>query len=177
VVQGAEPGAPGSKALAMVVGVDATDADAILFLDADCIGLSVGHVDRLCEPYVSGTGIMSVGLFDYGPRLNPIVRRLPTLSGQRLLPRWIFESVPRSKLDGYTIELRLDEVVADARLGTVVRTMTGVHHRTKRQKLGTIAGLRASWRMAGALVGLVRPLGTFSPGTYVRYLRDLTVLE
>jgi glycosyltransferase involved in cell wall biosynthesis len=175
VVVRTEPGAPGSKALAMAAGVAATDARSVLFLDADCVGLSVGHLDRICEPYVAGVATMSIGLFDYG-WLNPLVRRLPPLSGERVVPRWVFESVPPSKLDGYTVEVRLNEVVCEGRLGTVVRTMAGVHHRTKREKLGTVAGLAATWHMYRALLGLVRPVGDVRLRTYLQYLRDLTVL-
>jgi glycosyltransferase involved in cell wall biosynthesis len=176
VVARTEPGAPGSKALAMAAGVAATDARSILFLDADCVGLTVGHLDRICEPYVAGVATMSIGLFDYGRRLNPLVRHLPPLSGERVLPRWVFESIPPVKLDGYTVEVRLNEVVCEGRLGTVVHTMPGVHHRTKREKLGTVAGLAATWHMYRALLGLVRPVGDIRLRTYLQYLRDLTVL-
>jgi glycosyltransferase involved in cell wall biosynthesis len=168
------PGGRGSKAEAMASGVAASDADAILFVDADCTGLTAGHLDGICEPFVSGRADMSVGAFDYGPFWNPQVRRWPPLSGERVVPRWIFEAVPREKLDGYTIEVRLNEVVAEAHLRTTVRTMQGVSHRTKRDKLGRAEGIRQTWRMYRSLLALPVTGGVRSR-TYWFYLRGLTV--
>ena len=148
------PGGIGSKAQAMAMGVSASDADAILFVD--------GRAD------------MSIGAFDYGPFWNPQVRRWPPLSGERIVGRELFEAIPSDKLDGYTIEVRLNEVVAERRLRTSVRTMKGVSHRTKRDKLGRIEGIRQTWHMYRSLLAL--PLtGGVRKRTYLFYLRGLTV--
>ncbi len=164
----------GSKALAMAMGVAASDAPALLFVDADCTGLTAAHLDDICEPFVAGRADMSVGAFDYGRFWNPQVRRWPPLSGERVVHRWVFEGVPPDKLDGYTIEVRLNEVVAEGRLRTSIRTMPGVFHRTKRDKLGRREGLRQTWQMYRALLAL--PLGGgVRWRTYWFYLRGLTV--
>jgi len=47
-----EPDEGGSKAHAMEAGVDATDADAFLFVDADCLDLTAAHLDEICERLV-----------------------------------------------------------------------------------------------------------------------------
>ncbi|MBW3580422.1 MAG: glycosyltransferase [Actinobacteria bacterium] len=167
----------GSKALAMALGVAASDADAILFVDADCTGLSAGHLDAVCQPYVEGRVTMSIGFFDYGPFWNWVVLRCPPLSGERVVPRWVFEAVPASKLDGYTIEVRLNEVICEGRLRTTVRTMAGVQHRTKRAKVGRREGLRQTWRMYRSLLALLRPVGDIRWRTYWFYLRGLTIAE
>ncbi len=167
----------GSKALAMALGVAASDADAILFVDADCTGLTAGHLDAVCEPYVEGRATMSIGFFDYGRFWNWIVVRCPPLSGERVVPRWVFEAVPASKLDGYTIEVRLNEVICEGRLRTTVRTMAGVQHRTKRAKVGRREGLRQTWRMYRSLLALLRPVGDIRWRTYWFYLRGLTIAE
>ena len=77
---------------------------------------------------------------------NPLVLRWPPLTGERILPRWVLEAIPPQKLDGYTIEMRINEVVAERRLPTVARTMRGVHHRTKRDKHGRTGGRAADLR-------------------------------
>ena len=173
VVRRAGPG--GSKALAMAAGVAASDADAILFVDADCIGLTGAHLDAVCRPFVEGGAAMSIGFFDYGRFWNWVVLRCPPLSGERIVPRWVFEAVPPHKLDGYTVEVRLNEVVCETRLSTTVRTMAGVRHRTKRAKLGRREGLCQTWRMYRALVSLLLPVGDIRWRTYWFYLRGLTV--
>jgi glycosyltransferase involved in cell wall biosynthesis len=168
------PGGTGSKAQAMALGVSASDAEAILFVDADCTGLTSDHLDAICEPFVAGRADMSIGAFDYGRFWNPQVRRWPPLSGERIVRRELFDSIPPEHLDGYTIEVRLNEVVAERRLRTVVRTMKGVSHRTKRDKLGRLEGIRQTWRMYKALLAL--PLtGGVRKRTYFFYLRGLTV--
>jgi glycosyltransferase involved in cell wall biosynthesis len=161
----------GSKAHAMEAGVAGSDAEAILFVDADLLGLTSTHLDAICEPFVAGRAVMSLGTFDYGP-WNPLVLRLPPTTGERVVPRWVFEAVPPSKLAGYTIEVFLNEVVTEARLPCTVRVMRGVTHRTKREKFGPVEGWRRTWRMFWQLVGLARVVRA---RTYWFYLRGLTI--
>ena len=77
----------GSKAHAMDDGVALSDAEAILFVDADCIGLQFAHLDAICRPFVEGRAVMSLGAFDYGRFWNPLVLRWPPLTGERIVPR------------------------------------------------------------------------------------------
>ena len=163
----------GSKAGAMEAGVAATDADAILFCDADCVGLTAADLDDVCRPFVEGRAAMSVGWFDYG-LLNPLVLRLPPTSGERVVPRWVWDAVRAEKRIGYSVEIMINEVIAEGRLPTSVRIMHGVGHRTKRDKLGLRKGYRETWRMFWHLVGL--PFrGVVRWRTYWFYLRALTV--
>jgi len=165
----------GSKAHAMELGVAATDAAAILFCDADCVGLTAAHLDDICRPVLEGRAAMSVGWFDYG-LLNPLVLRLPPTSGERVVYRWVWDAVRPGKRAGYSIEIMINEVIAEGRLPTSVRIMPGVAHRTKRDKLGLRRGYRETWRMFWHLVGL--PFrGVVRWRTYWFYLRELTVEE
>lgn len=161
----------GSKALAMEAGVELSDADAILFVDADLLGLASGHLDDICRPYVEGRATMSLGIFDYGA-WNPLVLRFPPTSGERIVPRWVFEAVPPRKRDGYLIEIMLNEVVTEARMPCSARVMTGVTHRTKREKFGRSQGYRRTWRMFRELWAL---WGVCRKRTYWFYLKDLTI--
>jgi glycosyltransferase involved in cell wall biosynthesis len=168
-------GSPGSKAHAMRAGVDASDADAILFVDADCTGLTSAHLDEIIEPVVDGRAALSLGTFDYGPVLNPIVRRFPPLTGERCVPRELFDAIAPEKLDGYTIEIRINEVVCERRLPVVLRTMDGVFHRTKRDKFGRIEGVKRTLGMFRDLARQLQPFGDIRLRTYWFYLRNLTV--
>jgi glycosyltransferase involved in cell wall biosynthesis len=166
-----DPG--GSKAHAMEAGVAASDADAILFVDADCLGLTSLHLSDICRPFVEGRAVMSLGTFDYGI-WNPLVLRMPHTTGERVIPRWVFEAIPPDKLDGYTIETVINEVVASRHLQTSVRVMRGVTHRTKRDKFGLVKGWQLTWKMFWALARL--PLrGVVRGRYYLNYLRSLTV--
>ncbi|HEX6476877.1 MAG TPA: glycosyltransferase [Acidimicrobiales bacterium] len=165
--------AGGSKAHAMEAGVAASDAPAVLFVDADLLGLTDDHLNQVCRPFLDGTATMSVGWFDYGA-WNPLVLRLPPTTGERLVPRWVFEAIPAEKRDGYTIEIMINEVIAEAHLPTTARIMRGVTHRTKREKLGRLEGSWRTWEMFWTLLSL--PLtGVVRWRTYWFYLRGLTV--
>jgi len=163
----------GSKAHAMELAVAPTDAGAILFCDADVVGLTATHLDDICRPFVEGRAVMSLGWFDYG-MLNPLVRRLPPTSGERVIPRWVWESVHPARRRGYSIEIMINEVIAEGRLPTTVRIMAGVSHRTKRHKLGLRKGYRETWRMFWHLIGLPAT-GVVRWRTAWFYLRELTV--
>lgn len=168
-----EPAASGSKAHAMEEGAAASTADAVLFCDADCVGLTARHLDDVCRPVVEGRAVMSLGWFDYG-WWNPLVLRLAPTTGERVVLRWVWDSVPAAKRRGYSIEVMINEVVAEGRLPTSSRVMPGVTHRTKRDKLGRRRGARETWRMFWHLVGLpVR--GVVRWRTYWFYLRELTI--
>ena len=168
------PSAPtvGSKAHAMEAGVDASiGSEAILFVDADVLGLSVEHLDAICEPVVQRRAAMSLGTFDYG-LWNPLVLRFPPTTGERIVPRWVFDAIPPWKRDGYTIEIMINEVICEARLPTVARVMQGVTHRTKREKFGPVEGWKRTWRMFWDLWALWRSVRWRA---YWFYLRDLTI--
>ncbi|MEA3056593.1 MAG: hypothetical protein QOD30_2025 [Actinomycetota bacterium] len=168
-------GSSGSKALAMRAGVDASDAPAILFVDADCTGLTARHLDAIVGPFVEGRAAMSIGAFDYGWFWNPMVVRWPPLSGERIIPRWVFDSIPADKLAGYTIEVRINEVIAEGHHPTTVTTMKGVSHRTKRDKHGAVEGWRRTYWMYRELLRMLRPVGDIRWRAYWFYLRNLTV--
>ncbi len=165
----------GSKAHALEAGVEASDAEAFLFCDADLLGLTSRHLDAVCRPWIEGRAAMSVGWFDYG-RWNPLVLRLAPTTGERLVPRWVWDAVPPHKRSGYSIEVMINEVIAEGRLPTTARILHGVTHRTKREKLGRRRGYRETWRMFWHLIGLPAT-GVVRWRTYWFYLRQLTVEE
>ena len=168
-----ERGPGGSKAHALEAGVAASDADAFLFCDADLLGLTGAHLDALCRPWLEGRAALSVGWFDYG-LWNPLVLRLPPTTGERLVPRWVWASVPPEKRRGYDIEVMINEVIAEGRLPSTARILYGVTHRTKRVKWGRRHGYRETWRMFWHLIGLPT-FGVVRWRTYWFYLRQLTV--
>lgn len=165
------PTEEGSKAHAMEAGVAASDAEWILFVDADLLGLEVRHLDAIVRPAMEGRAAMSMGMFDYGI-WNELVLRFPPTTGERILPRWVFEAIPPQKLDGYTIEIMINEVVTEGRLPVVARVMDGVTHRTKRDKFGRLEGWKRTWRMFRDLWSL---WGVCRWRLYWFYLRDLTI--
>ncbi|HEX4821661.1 MAG TPA: glycosyltransferase [Acidimicrobiales bacterium] len=170
-----EAGESGSKAHAMDVGIRASDADAFLFVDADCTDLTGAHLDAICKPFLERRCEMSLGMFDYGRLWNSVVPRVHPLTGERIIPRWVWDAIPPHKLDGYTIEARINEVISERRLKTVARTMRGVFHRTKRVKHGRLEGVLRTLDMYREIISMVWPIGDIRWRTYWFYVRGLTV--
>ena len=163
----------GSKAQAMEMGVAVSDADGLLFVDADCVGLTSSHLDQICRPFLDGRATMSIGWFDYG-RWNPLVLWLAPTTGERVIPRWVWDAVPPAKRQGYDIEVMINEVICENHLTTNARIMTGVTHRTKRDKYGRWAGYRETWRMWWHLWSLPAR-GRVRWRTFWFYWRGLTI--
>jgi len=118
---------------------------------------------------------MSLGMFDYGQLWNRVVPRVHPLTGERIIPRWVWDAIPPHKLDGYTIEARINEVISERRLKTVARTMRGVFHRTKRVKHGRWDGVLRTLDMYREIISMVWPIGDIRWRTYWFYVRGLTV--
>jgi glycosyltransferase involved in cell wall biosynthesis len=141
------------KGEAMRAGVDAAaGSDVIVFLDADLIGLQPHHVDRLVAPVVDRDADMACGLFDRGPLANPLfLRRLPVLTGQRALPRWLFAQLDDHDLRGYRVEAALNSLVAQRGLVRHDEVVPGLWHRTKQEKLGSpVVGHATKLKMLGS---------------------------
>lgn len=169
VVRRSQP--DGGKAGAMAAGVGATTAAGLLFCDADLIGITSARLDALCRPVVDGRATLSVGWFDYG-RWNPLVVRLAPTTGQRALPRWVWDSIPTPKRRGWQIEVMINEVVVEGRRPCSAQTMAGVTHRTKRDKFGRGEGRRRTWQMFRECMSV---LAVVRLRTYWFYVRSLTV--
>ncbi len=123
------------KGQAMAAGVAATGADVIVFLDGDLVGLEPDHVDRLAAAVLEGRAGMACGLFDRGPVLNRVfLHQLPVLTGQRALPRQLFERLDHTDRRGYKVEAALNSLCAE--LGVRVESFVceGLWHRTKEEK-------------------------------------------
>ncbi|HEY3143693.1 MAG TPA: glycosyltransferase family 2 protein [Acidimicrobiales bacterium] len=124
------------KGQAMQTGVAATDAEVIVFLDADLVGLQSDQVDEMVRAVLDGEAHMACGLFDRGPVANPIfLEGLPVLTGQRALRRELFDQLADDDIRGYRVEAALNSLVARHDLVRVDRVLPGLWHRTKEEKL------------------------------------------
>lgn len=162
-----------SKAEALATGVAATDAAVLVFFDADILHARPEHFDSLAEPVIDGRFDMCCGIVDYGSLRNRVFMRLPPITGLRAVRRSVFERIPREKLNGFQIEIMINEVIARNRLPTAIRVLHGADHRSKIDKLGRLNGLKAHISMTIELLDCFRIVPLW---TYGSYLRNLTVL-
>lgn len=89
-----------------------TPNDTVFFVDADLLGFRPDHVDRVLGPVSQGPYGMVVGMRDYGPALNPVVRQLPLISGERAVRRSILDRMPQEAWSGYAVETWLNHIAA-----------------------------------------------------------------
>jgi len=153
--------------------VSRSDREVLVFFDADILNLSPVHFESLAAPVVNGQRHMVCGLVDYGKIRNPLFLCLPPISGMRAIRRSVFEVIPPGRLNGFQIEIMINEVVARGALPTAIRVLSGTDHRSKVDKEGWSVGLRSHLKMTGELLNCFR----FVPlWTYFAYLRALEVL-
>lgn len=145
------------KARAMKAGADHTDAEVLLYLDADLIGLRPGHVRALVEPVVCRQADMTVGVFRGGRWRTDLAQWItPHLSGQRAMHHWIINQIENVEAMGYGVERALTSFARQNRLQTRHVELIGVTQVTKEEKSGLLKGLRARFRMYGELIRLPR---------------------
>ena len=127
------------KGQAMRTGVAAAPrAHVIVFLDADLVGLSPAHIDRLVAAVAGSQADMACGLFDRGPVANRIfLDALPVLTGQRAVRRELFDLLDGDDVRGYRVEAALNSLVAQRCLVRRDEVLPGLWHRTKEEKLAS----------------------------------------
>jgi len=168
-----QTGTTQGKARALAAGVAASDADVLVFFDADILHATPAHFEQLAAPVLAGDFVMCCGLIDYGSVRGALFARLPPITGLRGLRRDVFAAIPDAKLNGFQIEIMINEVVARAGSRAAIRMLDSTAHRSKLRKLGVLRGVRAHLAMTAELLHCL----TFVPlWTYRSYLANLTIL-
>ncbi len=145
------------KGQAMAVGVAAVDADVVVFLDADLLGLRPEHVDRLVLELEDDVA-MAMGLFDRGAMQNAIfLNALPILTGQRSLRRELFALLDPEDYRGYKVEAALNALCRDLGMRTRAFVCDGLFHRPKEEKedSAVVGFLKKQWMLLTAVWGSV----------------------
>lgn len=144
------------KGGAMAYAALRTEADVLLFLDADLIGLRSAQIDDLLEPAVKRNpderADMVLGLFGsargglLGILLSWVHRHWPATTGQRAVRRDVFLAVPELTSSRYGVETALSRYVALWQLRVAHTAMNDVTHPMKEEKIGVLRGV---WRRMG----------------------------
>lgn len=136
------------KGGAMREGATRTQADVLLFFDADLIGLTPRHVQDLLAPVCSGEATMAMGIFKGGRLWTDMAQFFaPAITGQRAIRREVFLHIPDLESVGYGIELAINDYVYSQGLIRKDITLRGVTHPMKEEKLGWTRGVASRSRM------------------------------
>jgi glycosyltransferase involved in cell wall biosynthesis len=143
------------KGGAMWAGALQTDADILLFLDADLVGLEPEHLRLMLEPVTTGEADMCVGVFRGGRYWTDMAQKLvPSISGQRAMRRELFLSVPevRGARSGVEVALTHHAHANGWRVKWV--SLAGITHVMKEEKMGALRGF-------GARLGMYWEIGSY----------------
>jgi CTP:molybdopterin cytidylyltransferase MocA len=160
------------KGGAMFAGATATDADIILFFDADLIGLNTEHVQRLLAPVLTGEAAMAIGVFRGGRLSTDLAQILvPYISGQRAMLRELFLEVPGIESTRSGVEIALTLHFLRQRYPVAQVVLTGITHTMKEEKLGWLRGTLARWKMYAEIA---RAFARYTRLRDLRYAFSLT---
>ena len=136
------------KGGAMRAGALHTDADVILFLDADLIGMDGEKIDSIVRPVAQDQADMAIGIFKGGRGATDLAQFLtPYISGQRAMQREVFLSIP--SLDGVRsgVETAITKFFRSRKMRVQRVELAGCTHCMKEEKLGYLKGFSARMKM------------------------------
>lgn len=143
-----EMGSNGGKGAAMRMGAASTDADIVLFLDADLAGMTGQKVDAIVQPVLDGQADMSIGIFRGGRRSTDVAQVIaPYISGQRALHREVFLSIPNIDRARSGVETAITRYYRMRGLRVTRVALAGCTHCMKEEKLGFVRGFFSRLRM------------------------------
>jgi len=141
------------KGGAMKAGLNSTDADVVLFVDADLVGFRRSHVEELLRPVLNGEAKMTVGRFAGGRPATDLAQTvMPFLSGQRAVCREVLDSIPDMEISRFGVELALTKHVKKNGVPYKEVALKDLSHLTKEEKMGLLRGIAARARMYGEIV-------------------------
>lgn len=145
------------KGGAMKAGALASDAEILIFLDADLTGLSREHLVALVEPVLNEGYDMTVGVFDEGRFHTDMAQKIaPFLSGQRALRRSIIVDLPQIERTGYGVEMALSRYAEQQGLRVKRVELRYLAQVTKEEKRGFVKGFRARLKMYWEIIRFSR---------------------
>ena len=142
------------KAAALDKGVRQARNEILLFLDADLVGLTRKHVERLIEVYREQQADMVVGVFSNGRMNTDIAQKInPFASGQRVLSKDLWQRAKENieEMD-YGIEIALSKLAAKEGWRREKVKLDGVTHILKEEKRGFTKGAIDRLKMYGDMI-------------------------
>jgi glycosyltransferase involved in cell wall biosynthesis len=136
------------KGGAMLAGVKQTDADFIMFVDADLIGLRQDHIESLLAPISNGEVAATLGVFKKGRVTTDLAQKIaPNLSGQRVIKTSLLDLVRDMDISRFGVELALNRLLEEHNVKWTTVELPELSHVMKEEKLGLWKGILARMKM------------------------------
>lgn len=136
------------KGAALVTGLENSDGDILLFLDADLIGLKRWHIEELLLPVLKDEADMTIGIFKNGRFVTDMAQRVaPYLSGQRALKRTVIQNIDMLDMTRYGIEVAITKFAGRKNYRLIPVKLENLTHIMKEEKLGFSKGFAERMKM------------------------------
>ena len=136
------------KGGAMLAGMKQTDAEYILFMDADLVGLNECHIESMLAPIKNGRVDMTLGVFKNGRRSTDLAQKVaPYLTGQRVLKTSLLRQVHDMDIARFGVELALTRFMEENDIQYKTVELKDLSHVMKEEKLGLWKGFGARLKM------------------------------
>lgn len=141
------------KGAALKAGIDNANADVLLFLDADLIGLTKDHVISLVDPVLKDEADMTIGIFTSGRFATDLAQKVaPHLSGQRAMKKEVLLNISNIDMTRYGVEVALTKIVEKENYRVKTVELKDMTHIMKEEKLGFKNGFKARMKMYWEIV-------------------------
>lgn len=144
----------GGKGAAMQKGAADTDAEILVFIDADLVGLTVKHIEDMVRPLLDDEELeMTVGRF-HGGRLRTDLAQLivPFISGQRAMRRSFLLSLPDLAATRFGVEVVITRCAKENGTNVKEVMLPDLTQVMKEEKLGFVKGFWARLVMYADMV-------------------------
>ena len=142
------------KGGAVFEGARKLQADVVVMVDADLIGLTEAHLRSLAQPVLDDKVEMTRGIFVGGRWRTTTAQRIaPQLNGQRGIVREQLLEVAGLRLSRYGIEIAITEHAKRARWRTLDVPMPDVSQVMKEEKRGVVPGFLIRLKMYREILG------------------------
>lgn len=131
------------KGGAVRAGLDRTQADIIMLLDADLVGLRKQHIIDLVNPVLTGKAKATMGVFTEGRTMTDLAQLVaPKLSGQRAMLRELLAGADIEDTR-YGVEVAINRHLEDMGIDVYEVELENLSQVTKEEKMGILKGLSA----------------------------------
>jgi glycosyltransferase involved in cell wall biosynthesis len=149
------------KGGALKAGLDNFQADVVLFMDADLLGLTEKHVLNLVEPVINDEADMTIGIFEKGRIATDLAQKMaPYLSGQRALKFSLLEKISDLDVARFGVELALNRFMESSNIRVKEVLLYDMSHVMKEEKMGVWKGMAARMKMYWEIIKYLTRVNT-----------------
>ena len=150
---------PEGKGNAVKIATKKIKSGIILFFDADLVGLTKEHVDKLLEPVVDEGAAMVIGLRDKGNAIaNMLMPYFPLTGGERAILASVFMQIRKCQLiEGWGLESVMNDYCKKKKLKIAKIKLYGMDHiGLQTKKYGLMAFLKEIYDVISTKIKLLK---------------------